>query len=158
MNPLSKNPIETETLKLFKHFFEEKIPFNKVMGIKILEVSDGKGKLSFDMKPDLIGNFNLGVLHGGVISAALDVVGAVAIQSQYLPQKEWVGMGTVDMRIDFLLPAEGEVFTCTGEVMRPGKRLSSTRMELYNEAGSLLAMGTAIYRLAKLNKPETINV
>ena len=38
--------------------------------------------------------------------------------------------------------------------MRPGRILSSTRMELYNDQEKLCAIGTAIYRLSREKKSE----
>lgn len=138
------NPMRLERLR---ELFEERIAFNKVLGLKLVEAADGRAKLEFPMKPELVGNFTLGILHGGVISAALDVVGSLAIQAGFRDDDPFYAMGTVDMRIDFLRPGKGRLFTATGQVMRPGHILSSTRMELVNEHGELLSMGTAIYRV-----------
>jgi uncharacterized protein (TIGR00369 family) len=55
-------------------------------------------------------------------------------------------MGTVDLRVDYLRPGQGKTFVATGNVMRQGRILSSTRMELHNDEGTLIAAGTAIYR------------
>ena len=138
------NPKRFERLR---EVFEERIVFNKVLGLKVLEAHEGKAKLEFPLKPDLIGNFTMGILHGGVISAALDVVGGLAVQASFKDEDPFYSMGTVDMRVDFLLPGKGERFIATGQVMRPGRNLCSTRMELVNEKGELLAIGTAIYRV-----------
>ncbi len=139
------NPPRLERLR---ELFEERIAFNKVLGLKLVELADGKAKLTFPMKPELIGNFTMGILHGGAISAALDVVGGMAVQASFKDTDPFFSMGTVDMRIDYLRPGEGTQFTATGQVMRPGRILCATRMELYNERDELLAMGTAIYRVA----------
>ena len=134
-------------MELLRNLCEERIPFNKIIGLRLLEAAEGKAKLEFDFKNDLIGNFSLGILHGGVISSALDVAGGFAVQAHFNDDDPFYAMGTVDMRIDFLRPGKGERFTATGQVMRPGRILSTTRMELVNEAGDLLAIGQAVYRV-----------
>jgi len=74
----------------------------------------------------LIGNYQSGILHGDVISAALDVIGAGAVLCVFLQEGPLPGIGTVDLRIDYLRPADGAYFLCTGQVMRPGRILAST--------------------------------
>lgn len=134
--------------EMLRKIFEERIAFNKVLGLKVLEAGNGKSKLEFPFKADLVGNFMLGILHGGVISSVLDVAGGLAVQTSFGDDAPFYAMGTVDMRIDFLLPGKGERFVATGTVMRPGRILSTTRMELINEAGELLAIGQAVYRVS----------
>jgi len=98
------------------------------------------------------------VLHGGVIASAMDVVGACAVMSTFSNERPLIGMGTVDIRVDYLRPGSGTRFFSTGEVIRPGRMLSSTRMELYNQDDQLLAIGTAIYRASRKDEPQTPNL
>ena len=55
--------------------------------------------------------------------------------------------------MDYLRPGSGGHFIATGEVMRPGRILSAARMELYNDEETLIAIGTAVYRVSR--KPAT---
>ena len=145
-------------LALLRELFEERIVFNKVLGLKLVEADAGRGRMEFPMKPELVGNFSLGILHGGVISSALDVVGGLAVQASFKDDDPFFGMGTVDMRVDFLRPGKGQRFVVTGQVMRPGRHLCSTRMELVNETGELLAIGTAIYRVTAKAEFSPVNL
>jgi len=143
-----------EKFELLRQFTEELVTFNKTLGLRLVEAGEGSAKLRFDYKPELVGNFILKILHGGVISAALDVVGACAIMSTYLDHGDMHGMGTVDMRVDFLNPGAGAWFIASGTVMRAGRILCSTRMELHNDKGDMIAAGTAVYRISR--KPEKV--
>jgi uncharacterized protein (TIGR00369 family) len=134
-------------LDILREIFDERIAFNKVLGLKLVEASGGKSRLEFAFKEELVGNFMLRILHGGVICSALDVAGGLAVQASFKDDDPFYAMGTVDMRIDFLRPGKGERFVATGQVMRPGRILCATRMELVNETGELLAMGQAVYRV-----------
>jgi uncharacterized protein (TIGR00369 family) len=134
-------------LEMLRDVFEQRIPFNRVLGLKLVEAGDGKCRLEFPFKEDLVGNFILGILHGGVIGSALDVAGGMAVQASFADDDPFYAMGTVDMRIDFLRPGKGRHFVATGQVMRPGRVLCATRMELVNETGELLAIGQAVYRV-----------
>lgn len=125
---------------------EEGIPFNRVLGLKVIAGESGKATIEFAFRPELVGNFKMGILHGGVIAAVLDVVGGAAVIAGFDDEEPLHGMGTVDLRVDFLRPGQGKSFLATGQVMRLGRILSSTRMELHNDAGTLIATGAAIYR------------
>jgi len=134
-------------LDILREVCDEKIAFNKLIGIKLIEAGGGRSRLEFAFKEDLVGNFMLRILHGGVICSALDVAGGLAVQAGHGEDDPFYMMGTVDLRVDFLRPGKGERFVATGQVMRPGRILCATRMELVNETGELLAMGQAVYRV-----------
>jgi uncharacterized protein (TIGR00369 family) len=54
-------------------------------------------------------------------------------------------IGTIDMRVDYLRPGRGIQFHSTGTVMRTGRKVAVTRMELKNEENVLIAVGTGTY-------------
>jgi uncharacterized protein (TIGR00369 family) len=54
-------------------------------------------------------------------------------------------IGTIDMRVDYLRPGKGNRFYASGAVMRTGKKVAVTRMELKNEDNLLIAVGTGAY-------------
>jgi len=54
-------------------------------------------------------------------------------------------LGTIDLRVDYLRQGVGERFTASAKVMRLGRRVASTRMELVNQEAKLIATGSATY-------------
>nr|MBP8271597.1 thioesterase family protein [Sphaerotilus sp.] len=54
--------------------WEQRITFNTVLGLKVESLDPASPRLRFDMRPELVGHFLYGRLHGGVISAALDAM------------------------------------------------------------------------------------
>ena len=62
-----------------RQIFEENVPFNRVLGLKVELIDPDAPKLRFDMRPELIGNPRRQILHGGVISAVLDVAAGFAV-------------------------------------------------------------------------------
>ena len=62
-----------ELLKLLKEIAEERIPFNKVLGLTVQTMDEEHMQVKFDMRDELVGNFMRGNLHGGVISSVLDL-------------------------------------------------------------------------------------
>ena len=130
--------------------FEETIPFNRLLGLKFESLDPKAPKMRFDMRPELIGNPVRGILHGGVISATLDVTGGVAvslalIEGSDTAKVEFPNIGTIDLRVDYLRPGRGKHFIATGRVVRLGNRIAVAHMELENDTAELIATGSAAY-------------
>jgi uncharacterized protein (TIGR00369 family) len=132
--------------------FEQMIPFNRVLGLKIHSLDPKAPQLKFDMRPELVGNPVRQILHGGVISATLDVVGGLAIalasladKTEATPLQKFPNIGTIDLRIDYLRPGRGKYFIATGRVVRLGGRVAVVHMELVNDTGEQIATGSAAY-------------
>jgi len=152
MNPIM--PTE-KLLQLLKKITEEKIPFNKLIGMKIETLDLDKIGIRFEMSPELVGNFTRGNLHGGVISSVLDVTGGMVAWTGIMKKMEGQSfdeiserfnkIGTIDIRVDYLRPGLGAYFIATGSTLRTGNKVSVTRMELHNDKGILIAVGTGTY-------------
>ena len=142
-----------EQLKELFHNIEDLIPFNRYLGLHAESIDEDGAVVHLDMRDELIGNFEHGILHGGVISATLDVVGGMAAMvTAVLREESMEGSmqrlrptSTIDLRVDYLRPGAGERFTARGFTLRAGSRVAVTRMELHNEKGELLAVGTGTY-------------
>jgi len=135
---------------LLQQVMEEYIAFNKYLGLKVESFDIHAPKLRFDMRPELVGNPSRQILHGGVISATLDVAGGFAImlsiagESPVTPTS-FPNMGTIDLRVDYLRPGRGKYFVATARIVRKGSRIAVVHMELHNDAGELIATGGAAY-------------
>jgi uncharacterized protein (TIGR00369 family) len=132
--------------------FEQMIPFNRVLGLKLDSLDPQAPRLRFDMRPELVGNPVRQILHGGVISATLDVVGGLAIALALLsektdppPPRQFPNIGTIDLRVDYLRPGRGKYFIATGRVVRLGGRVAVAHTELVNDTGEQIATGSAAY-------------
>jgi uncharacterized protein (TIGR00369 family) len=138
-----------------KDLFDKRITFNQTLGLEVVSVQPGAAAIRFAMRPELVGHFLYGRLHGGVISATLDAMGGfglmVAIGDKHADESaeqvmhRFARMGTIDLRVDYLRPGIGHAFTATAEVTRLGGRIGSTQMRLVNEQGTLIATGSAAY-------------
>ncbi|GIT09685.1 MAG: hypothetical protein CM1200mP30_33150 [Pseudomonadota bacterium] len=101
-------------LQLLREITEERIPFNKLIGIKIESLGLDSLGIRFEMRPELIGNFKRGNLHGGVISSVMDVTGGMVAWTGIMKKMEgqsfeeisqrFAKIGTIDLRVDFLRP------------------------------------------------------
>jgi uncharacterized protein (TIGR00369 family) len=130
---------------------EARIPFNRVLGVHLEELTKESTRITFEMRQDLVGNFARGTLHGGVISSVLDVTGGMAAlvagaddPGSGLKERFRV-LGTIDLRVDYLRPGAGQRFEATGTILRSGRKVAVARMELRNDASNLIAVGTGTY-------------
>lgn len=138
-------------------FYIELMPFNKVLGIGIesLDYKTGEAVTTFEMKDDLIGNFAMGILHGGVSSSVIDLTGGLSAliscakdhegKSMEVIQSKLTGAATIDMRVDFLRPGKGKSFRCQSRIIRAGRRIVVAKVDLSNERDTRIATGTATY-------------
>jgi uncharacterized protein (TIGR00369 family) len=147
---------EFDTLAALVEVAENLIPFNRILGVRDCRIDDdGVVRVRIDRRDELVGNFARGLLHGGVISATLDVVGGIAAMvaaiGRDLPQtREETGrifskISTVDLRVDYLRPGVGEWFDASAIVLRTGSRVTVTRMEFRNDEDTVVAVGTGTY-------------
>lgn len=133
----------------------ERIPFNQALGIELDEISTSRVVLHLSMKPELVGNFVHGILHGGVIASLLDVAGGATAmlgvfdRHRHLTEHEratrLARLGTIDLRIDCLRPGRGKRFSASAVPLRAGNKVAVVRSELHNEEGVLVAVGTGTY-------------
>jgi uncharacterized protein (TIGR00369 family) len=145
--------LRPEFVAQMRKVMEESIAFNRVLGLRVESFDPKAPSMRFDMRPELVGNPARKILHGGVISAALDVSGGFAIMMRLLSRMDpqdlargaFPNMGTIDLRVDYLRPGRGRHFIATARVVRLGNRIAVTHMELANDAAELIATGAAAY-------------
>lgn len=107
-------------LRFVRDIMGEHIPFNRLLGVRVHEVAEGRVVLEVPFKPELIGDPDRPALHGGVLSAVADAAGGAAV---------WTSIGegdrvsTIDLRVDYLRPARLETFHATATVLRVGNRV-----------------------------------
>ncbi len=147
--------LEPEASALLRDIFEARIPHNKTLGLKVVTMECDEVRIEFTNRPELIGNYIRGTLHGGVISAVLDVTGGLVAFLGALDSRNHVTaqtvldgfarIGTIDLRVDYLRPGRGELFCAMGWTLRTGNKVAVTRMELETADGVLVAVGTGTY-------------
>jgi uncharacterized protein (TIGR00369 family) len=138
-----------------RDLFEHRISFNAVLGFRVRSFDATAPLVTFAMRPELVGHFVYGRLHGGVISAVLDATGGfalmLAIADKHLEEASeqvlhrFSRMGTIDLRIDYLRPGIGKLFSASAQVTRLGGRIASVQMKLDSDNGTVVATGAASY-------------
>jgi uncharacterized protein (TIGR00369 family) len=129
-------------------FFEELIPFNKYLGIKIAEAREGFVRLEVPFRPELIGDAARPALHGGVISAVIDACGGFAVWTQLSIEDR---VSTIDLRVDYLSPGAPELLIVEGTVVRVGNRVGVTDMRCFqpSDPKRTVATGKGVYNVKR---------
>jgi uncharacterized protein (TIGR00369 family) len=147
---MQNNPL----LPMIAQTFDQ-MPFNRLLGLKVTRFEEDSVEVCFAWSEQLIGNPLQQILHGGVIASVLDVAGGIMAVSSALGRLSDVApaelvtrlgkMSTIDIRTDYLRPGRGEQFIASARVIRAGNKVAVCRMELHNEQGVHIALGTGTY-------------
>ncbi|MDM8538162.1 thioesterase family protein [Desulfobacterales bacterium HSG17] len=144
-----------EMLDILGDIYQNQMPFDRLLGIKIEKISPDDVIVRVDMREELIGNFVRKSLHGGVISSILDLTGGLIASVEMVKRMQGMSMdemgrglariGTIDLRVDYLRAGQGEYFVATGNILRTGNKVAVIRMEFHNDKNLLIAAGTGTY-------------
>lgn len=147
---------DAQHIAMLKHIFEEVIPFNKTLGIQVEFATNELCRIRIPANPAaLTGNPARPALHGGVIAAAADAAGGLAVATQL---KFGEDVRTVDLRIDYLRGADPrrDLFV-DGTVARLGSRIAWADMVAWQDDPSIaIVKAHAVYsRVKPVDKPPT---
>ena len=125
----------------------EKGNYWKHMNMSLFRSEDGRVRVMQEITHDIIQYY--GNVHGGALAGLLDTCIAVAINQQLDPLE---GAHTVKMEIEYVHPAKTGVLWGEGKVVhKTGKRIFGSG-EIKDDAGNVLAIGTATFVLIKLDR------
>jgi uncharacterized protein (TIGR00369 family) len=121
--------------------FFEGMPFAQLLGVEVTECADGHAEGYLEMSEDLSWNEDTLMAHGGVTFTLADTVGGAALVSmvdQPVP--------TIDMRIDYLDAATGDIYA-EADVVRCGDDVGTVDVEVFSaEDDTLLADARGVYK------------
>ena len=116
------------------------VPYAKLLGIKLEEISPGTATLSLRVRRELTQNH--GVVHGGAIASIVDTATAFAIISLLEPAEI---VTTVDLAISFLRPVTQGRLTAIAKVIRAGRRLFVVSADVFDAQTKLIATALSTY-------------
>ncbi len=136
----------SDTLHLkFKKICEEIIPFNRFLGIKLTRVSRGKVRLILPFRKEFIGDPDRPAIHGGVLSTLMDTAGGAAAWTLL---NHGDRLSTVDLLVDYLLPATPADLQADAEVIGVGNRVAVVQISV-RQKRKLVANGRAVYNIVR---------
>ena len=149
------DPEYSRLIEHFREVREETNSFNDIL-IHTNESPDfDHVLLVFEARDEFLGNLTYRILHGGITAAMLDTAGGCAVWMSVLKQikgqplekqiKRVSKIRSINLRVDYLQPGKGDQFIATASILRTGKSVAVTRMELHNEKQTLIALATGTY-------------
>jgi len=117
----------------------------KHMGMTTVVGDDGIIRVQLTINENLLQFY--GNVHGGVIASLIDTAIAVAVNQQLDPDE---GASTVELKINYLRPISKGTLWGEGKVVQKGKSIVVAQGEIKDEAGQLLAIGTATFMVRQL--------
>jgi uncharacterized protein (TIGR00369 family) len=130
-----------------RQVMEELIPFNKYVGVRVVDIDHGHVRIQVPFRPELIGDPLRQAVHGGVISMLADTAGGAAVWSSLEDPRARVS--TIDMRIDYLRPGRQETLVCEANVVRQGRRVGVADMRCFHPSApaDAIATGKGVYNI-----------
>ena len=119
----------------------DRIPFADDLGIELTDAADGRAEGRLELSERHTSNERTGVVHGGVTYSLADTVGGAAVYSV-------VGTSTptVDMRIDYLAPAMGDLLRAEAETLRVGAGVATVDVTVTDGSGTRIAECRGVYK------------
>lgn len=127
---------QNRAIKLFS-----KAPMKKTFNMELSY--NNNDQATFSMPFDEKFCHALGSLHGGVISTLLDNAGWFTVQPHY---KTWVN--TIDLQVQLLLPTSNQSLISRGTLVKKGKTIAFSQMEVRDEGDNLIATATATFAVS----------
>jgi uncharacterized protein (TIGR00369 family) len=136
-----------------REVFERHPSLNHYLGFKLEGAGPGWSRMRVDLRPEVMNPF--GAAHGGTVSALIDSAAGSAVAAGTLPDDRI--MGTIDMQVHFLERAVGATLIAEGRMVRAGRAIAIAQVDVRNDAGRLVAMGTATFKLGAPGKRRDRN-
>ena len=152
---MNERPAEFDPLEYLRHELEHP-PFHALLKPQAVaaDAASGTVVIRLPFSPTLLGAAGANFVHGGVIAALIDMAAhaAVAIQIRRMAP-------TVDLRIDYLIPAAAADLTATARALRVGRAIARVDVEITGHDGSLYAVGRGTFStlapIERTKQPES---
>ena len=130
-----------------RRLLEDDIPFNRHLGVRVLEAGPERARLALPFRPEFVGDPERPALHGGVISMLIDTAGGLAALAAIARSDR---LATVDLVVDYLQPAPPADLVATARVVRRGNRVCLVTVEVTRAdgEGGLIAQGRGVYNIS----------
>jgi len=119
-------------------------PYMRFLGLQLVRAEKGEVEIRLPFREEFIRGDGSDWLHGGVVSALIDIVGDYAVITEV-----GTGVPTIDLRVDYLRPARRGDLVGVGRTVRVGRTVSVADVEIRDASGALVAVGRGVYASPK---------
>ena len=132
---------------LLKQAFENQMPANKYLGLKILELKEGFAKIHIPFKEEFIGDFLQKRWHGGIQASIADSAGGIVALTCMQSFNDKVN--TIDIRVDYLHGSEPKDLFAEAEIIKDGKRIIKVDVKLYHNKEKIIAIARCAFSILR---------
>jgi uncharacterized protein (TIGR00369 family) len=122
------------------------LAFEHSLELRVAEKHSDGVTVELPVKPGFMNS--TGVMHGGMIASIADETAWEAIVHVLGRRRE---MTTTELKVNYLLPVTGSTVRARGRVVKAGRTLCVSQVDVFNDAGKLCAIGIVTYIL--LDRP-----
>ena len=120
--------------------------FNRHLGMKILEWSEGMVTIAIDIE-DWMRN-RTGIVHGGVTATLIDAAAGYA--GTYCPHAGRRRISsTLALTTSYVAPGKGSRIVAKAKVRGGGRTIYAAAVEVHDESGTLIAIGEGTFKYFK---------
>jgi uncharacterized protein (TIGR00369 family) len=134
MPEVKLNPKYTEAIAMIVN----RSPYFSLLSMEIKDLQWGTSLLEIQLAEKHLQPF--GFVHGGAMASIMDAATFWAVFPQI---EKGLGLTTVEIKVNFLAPAQKGKLVAKGRCIRLGKTLALGDAEIRNSEGGLVAHGTA---------------
>lgn len=119
----------------------EQMPFAQHVGIEMTAAEDGHAAGHIALGDEHTSSPDNSVAHGGVAYTLADTVGGAAVIS-----RAGKPTPTIDMRIDYLAPGDGDRLEATADLVRFGSSVAVADVTVTDGEGRQIAEARGVYK------------
>jgi len=121
----------------------EQVPYHVSLGVGVEAVELDRARLRIPYKDE---NSNPGrALHGGVSASTIAIAGVLAAWTG-LEDRPGLETSTLDLSVNYVAAAIGEDIVAEASVLRRGKEIVYSEVDVRTDAGKRIAVGLVTYR------------
>jgi len=140
--------------KMFVHLIEKTAPFvAKFFQPQVQKITATELHVRLPANKDLIGNPAVPCYHGGVVATMLDHCGGFCAWAAL--DDPFLRVNTVDLRVDYLLPALCEDLYFDAIVLNKSNKLIRTDIFCRDSENRVVASGRAVFNVYKVDHDLT---
>ena len=125
-------------------------PFNRLIGFTISEWRDGEVELTLELRPELLNRS--GILHGGVLATLIDAAGGFSGCYSAEPGRVRRAL-SLSLTTNFTGQSKQGLVRVVGRKRAGGRKVFFAGVEVFNDAGELIATGVGTYRYRSGSEP-----
>lgn len=120
--------------------------FWRHLGVQVVEAEEGRVRLRVAIRDELR-NATGAPVHGGVLSALVDMGVGGALATLHEASAGGVGQTTLDLNVSFLGAARGAELFAEGRILRRGRSIVFGETTVTDAEGKVVAVGRATYMI-----------